>query len=130
MTRTQYHIFLISVIDNARGSQKYFRTSMEGKIISSIGYKKIGIVFGNQFLSTCEDYFIAMDNFVRNTYIFEKPPQCIAGKICKNHTLGIISGEAINLSNSMKPPLICSIKSSPPTKSAPAFFASSNFSPA
>nr|AFK40171.1 unknown [Medicago truncatula] len=44
-------------------------------------------------------------------------------------TLGIISGEAINLSNSMYPPFICSIRSSPPTKSAPASFASSNFSP-
>ena len=29
----------------------------------------------------------------------------------------------------MNPPFICSIKSSPPTISAPAFFASSNFSP-
>jgi hypothetical protein len=33
------------------------------------------------------------------------------------------------LSNSINPPFICAIKSSPPTKSAPAFFASSNFSP-
>lgn len=49
-------------------------------------------------------------------------------KDCRN-TLGIISGVAINLSNSINPPFICSIKSSPPTISAPAFFASSNFSP-
>lgn len=45
------------------------------------------------------------------------------------NTLGIISGVAINLSKSMNPPLIRSIKSSPPIISAPAFFASSNFSP-
>lgn len=47
----------------------------------------------------------------------------------KGTTLGIISGEAINLSNSINPPFICSIRSSPPTKSAPAFFTSSNCSP-
>lgn len=45
------------------------------------------------------------------------------------HTLGIISGEAISLSKSINPPLISCIKSSPPTISAPAFFASSIFSP-
>ena len=102
---------------------------MKEKIIGSIAYKEIGIVFGTQFQSTCENYFIAMDNVVRNTYTFGNPSQCIAVKRFKNQTLGIISGEASNLSNSMKPPLICSIRSSPPTKSAPAFFASSNFSP-
>jgi len=41
-----------------------------------------------------------------------------------------MSGEAINLSKSMNPSLICSIKSSPPTISAPAALASSIFSPA
>lgn len=47
----------------------------------------------------------------------------------KNGTLGIISGEAINLSNSINPPFISCIRSSPPTISAPAFLASSIFSP-
>ncbi len=47
----------------------------------------------------------------------------------KTHTLGIMSGVAISLSKSMKPPAISSIKSSPPTKSAPAVFASCCFSP-
>lgn len=53
----------------------------------------------------------------------------VSSKQQKIKTLGIISGLAINLSKSMNPPFICSIKSSPPTRSAPAFFASSTISP-
>lgn len=45
-------------------------------------------------------------------------------------TLAIMSEVAINLSKSMNPPFICSIKSSPPTISAPAALASSILSPA
>ena len=44
-------------------------------------------------------------------------------------TLGIMSGVAISLSNSRKPPLMRSIRSSPPATSAPAACASLTFSP-
>lgn len=76
------------------------------------------------------DYHTSLSN--RHCYIYSYRTLYTYILIRQNNegnTLGIISGEAINLSNSMNPSFICCIKSSPPTKSAPAFFASSNLSP-
>ncbi|MNS88296.1 hypothetical protein D3C72_1222650 [compost metagenome] len=44
-------------------------------------------------------------------------------------TVAIISGVAIHLSKSNQPPWILATRSSAPTKSAPAFFASASFGP-